>query len=67
MSSRATPQRKRVPWQRMRYGVTVKPHNEQMSNLNLATEQVMQRRHDPVRKNGSSRHAGVDTGKGISQ
>ena len=66
MSSRAVPQRKRASWHRVKYGETIQVPNEQMSNLRLNLEQVLQKRHDPVRRTGRSRSGGVDTGKGIA-
>jgi hypothetical protein len=38
----------RIPWLRVRYGKTVKPQKDQSSNLQLADEQVMRPRDEPV-------------------
>jgi hypothetical protein len=38
----------RAPWLRVRYGKTVKPQNQQVSNLTLTDDQVMRRREEPI-------------------
>jgi hypothetical protein len=57
----------RVTWRRVRYGKTVKPQRDQVSNLALADSQVMQSRDERISyaRPLSTGHdgAGEDSGK----